>query len=169
MAAKASKLGADFGGELAAHGGAEGVVDAHAELVGREFAFGIHQRGYRRGRQHGWAFDDHQMQADAQFISQRVRPLHGIRRGGGAYHQAGAGEDAVCAKLFLLASLMRGERPKSSATVISERMKMKAGWGDAAPPRPPGIHCNEAFAKASLQWMPGGLGGMASSPPALLA
>ena len=82
------ELRADLGGELAADARTGEVVDAEAELVGREPAVGIHQVGNLGRRQHSRALDHHEMQSDAQ-VRQRARAPHGIRRGGTGHHQAG--------------------------------------------------------------------------------
>ena len=87
------ELRADLRGELAADARAGGVVDAEAELVGGEPAVRVHQIGNLGRRQHGGAFDHHQMQPDAQ-VRQGARAPHGIGGGRAGHHQAGGVQDA---------------------------------------------------------------------------
>ncbi len=89
------ELGADLGRELPADARPEEVAQAQAELVGREPARPRPTRcGDFAGRQHGRAFDDDEMQADAQ-ARHRAGAAHRVGGGGAGDHQAGWREHAV--------------------------------------------------------------------------
>lgn len=88
------ELGADFGGELAAHDGAKEVIQAEAELIGREVAGGAQQIRDFGGGQDGRPFDHHQMQADAQ-IWQAAGAADRILCRFAGDHEAGGIEHAI--------------------------------------------------------------------------
>ena len=93
------ELRLDLGFELTAHLGAEEEVDAGPNHVLAEEALGVDEIRHPLGRQHGAAFHQHQMKADAQ-ARHMPGPRHRVGRGGLCRHQARRRQDAVAKRLL---------------------------------------------------------------------
>ena len=88
-----AELGVDLGGQPAAGGDAEEILQSQSKLVAAVEAAG------GGSRQHGLALDDDQVQAHGQ-TRQRPRAADGVRRGGPGDHQAGGRQDSLAMRLL---------------------------------------------------------------------
>src|SRR6185369_6993924 len=88
------ELGFDLGAELPPYLSPQRDVETEPRHVGAEISFRIDQTRHAVGRQHGRAFDQHDMQADAQ-PRQLPRARDRVLGGGTCHHEACGGEDAV--------------------------------------------------------------------------
>jgi len=93
-----SELCADLSGKLPPDVG-KNVANAQSELIRRELPIGVHEAGNLCRRQHSRAFDDHEVQADAQ-IRHCLRASHGVGRRRCGDHEARGFEDPVAVGLL---------------------------------------------------------------------
>ncbi len=93
------ELSPDFGAQLAPQCRASGDIDRQPDKIASQPAGAVHQVGDLLRRQRRSAFDQHQVQADAQ-ARESARATQRIVGGRSADHQACGRQDAAPVRLF---------------------------------------------------------------------